>query len=83
MTYKTTYTKAEMDELINWFTTHQFEKELDLGSGMYISDIDVTVPPLIHVAKTKYDNRVFSGQINLLYKIKDTLIAQNKVIGEK
>ena len=83
MKYKPTYTKEEADELVRWFETHTFEKELDMGHGLYISDIEMTLPPMLHIVRTKYDNRTFSGQIHMAYKIREELIRQNKVTGEK
>jgi hypothetical protein len=83
MDYKTTYTKADIEELEKWFATHTYEKELDLGGGLYIKDLDFTIPPLMHAARTQYDNKTFSGQIHQLYRIRRALIEQNKVTGEK
>ena len=82
MEYKPTFTKEEIDELISWFTTHKFEKELILDKGIVVKDLDKALPPLIHVAQTRYENRNFSGQIFMLYKIREALIKQGKVIGE-
>ena len=75
MEYKTSYTKEEIDELVNWFKTHTYEKELDLGGGLFIKDLDVTLPPMIHVAQTKYENRTFSGQIHQLFRIREALLS--------
>lgn len=83
MEYKTTYTKEEIDELDNWFKTHEYEQELDMGHGIYIANVNETVPPMMHTAKTQHENKVFSGQIQLLFKIRQALIDQNKVKGEK
>ena len=82
MTYKPTYTKEEIDELINWFDTHKYEHELDLGHGLYISDITKTIPPMCNIARTKYENRSFSGQIQMLFNIREELIKQGKVIEQ-
>lgn len=82
MEYKKTFTKEEIDELIHWFDTHQYEKELDLGIGVSTKNLDQSIPPLIHVARTKYMSPVFSGQIYMLFRIRDALIQQNKVLGE-
>ena len=83
MDYKPTYTKEEVDELANWFATHTYDNELDMGHGLYISDMSKTVPAMLHIAQIKYDNRAFSGQIQVLFRIRDELIKQNKVTGEK
>ena len=83
MEYKTTYTKEEIDELTNWFSTHQFEQEIDLGNGISTKNLDETLKPMLHIAHTKYDQRIFSGQIHLLFKIREELIKKNKVLGQK
>ena len=81
--YKPTYTKEEVDELIKWFETHTYEKELQLVSGVHIKDLDNTLPQMLHVVRTQYENRNYSGQIHLTFKIRYELIKQNKVTGEK
>ena len=83
MEYKPTYTKEEVAELENWFATHTFEKELDMGDGVYIEDAQTTIVPMLNVARTKYENRNFSGQICFLFKMREELLKQNKVTGEK
>ena len=83
MEYKTTYTKKEIDELVDWFTTHTFEKELDMGGGINIRDVQMAIGPLIYMAQAQYENKTFSGQIYFLFRIRDELLKQNKVTGEK
>ena len=83
MEYKATYTKEEVDELVTWFDTHTYEQSIDLGSGISIPNVSTTVKQMSHIARTKYDNRRFSGQIFVLFRIREELIKQNKVLGEK
>ena len=83
MEYKPTYTKEEVAELENWFATHTFEKELDMGDGIYIEDVQTTIVPMLNVARPKYENRNFSEQICFLFKMREELLKQNKVTGEK
>ena len=83
MEYKPTYTKEEIDELVNWFTSHTFEKEMDMGHGIYLNDVEKAIAPLMHMARTQYENRNYSGSIHFLFRIRDELIKQNKVTGEK
>lgn len=83
MEYKPEYTKDEVDELVHWFNTHTYENEVDLGGGILIGDIQKTLPRMLHIAQTKYENRTFSGQIQLAFRIREELIKQNKVTGEK
>ena len=80
MTYKPTYTKEEVEELVNWFDTHKYENGLDLGQGIYIGNISATLIPMRNIALNKYDNRTFSGQIQILFRIREELIKQGKVI---
>ena len=83
MEYKPTFTKEEIEEIIHWFATHKLEQDIDLGNGVHIRELDTALKQLTHIAKTRHDNRVFSGQIYMLFKIKDELIKQGKVLGEK
>ena len=83
MEYKSSFTQEETEELISWFNTHQFEKEVDLGQGIVVKDLNKALPPLLHIAKTKYENTCFSGQIFILFRIREELIKQGKVIGEQ
>ena len=73
MEYKPTYTKEEITELVNWFETHTYEKELRLEGGLYIKDLDVTIPAMLHVSQKKYENKTFSGQIYQLFRIREAL----------
>ena len=83
MKYKPTYTKEEINELVNWLTSHTFEKEMDMGHGVYLNDVEQAIGPLMHMARTQYENRNYSGAIHFLALIQDELIKQNKVTGEK
>lgn len=83
MEYKKSYTKEELLELRHWFDTHTYEKELDMGHGLFIPDVDKTLVPMFLTAMDQYENITFSGQIRQLFRIREELIKQNKVIGEK
>ena len=54
-----------------------------MGDGIYIEDVQTTIVPMLNVARTKYENRNFSGQISFLFKMREELLKQNKVTGEK
>ena len=82
MDYKRTYTKDEAEELIHWFETHECEQDIDIGQRVHIKNLSLALKQLFHVARTQYNNPSFSGQINLLGRIKDALIEQGKVKGE-
>ncbi len=83
MEYKPTYTKEEIEEVIAWFQTHQCEQDIDMGGGIHIRELSKTLEQLFHIARTQHENRVFSGQIYFLFRIRDELLKQNNVIGEK
>lgn len=79
MEYKTTYTQEEVNELTQWFEDHVYEGEVDLGHGLFISNVKSTIAPILHIAQKKRENRTFSGQIALAFRIKEELIRQGKV----
>ena len=79
MTYKPTYTKEEVEELVNWFDTHQYANELVLAPGLNITNMKAALTQMRNIALNKYDNRSFSGQIQLLFRIREELIKQGKV----
>ena len=63
------------DEQIGQVSNDLEDLELDLGGGLYIKNLDETLPPMLHVAKTKYDNKTFSGQIHQLFRIREALLS--------
>lgn len=79
MNYKPTYTKEEVEELVNWFDNHKYANEVDLGYGLYVGNVAFTLNHMRNIALTKYENRSFSGQVQLLFKIREELIKQDKV----
>lgn len=81
MEYKPTYTKEEVEELIGWFDSNDYDNEVDLGQGQYIKDVKKCANALKHTTLTQHNNPTFSGSINVLFKIRETLIEQGKVKG--
>lgn len=79
MEYKATYTKAEVEELIGWFNTHEYENEIDLGKGQLIKDVKKCAKALSHTTLTQHHNTTFSGSICNLFRIREALISQGKV----
>jgi len=79
MEYKPIYTKEEVEELAAWFDSHPYKQELDIGSGIYMKNVSMSVAAMLHTVRAKYDNRTFSGQVYLLFRIKDELLKQGKV----
>lgn len=79
MEYKATYNKEEVEELIEWFRTHEYENEVDLGEGQRINDIKKCVNALTHTTLTQHTNTTFSGSICNLFRIREELIKQGKI----
>lgn len=80
--YQPVYTKEEIDELVNWFETHRYEQDIELGQGIHIRQLDTTLKQFCFIARNQYSNRTFSGPIHTLFRIREELIKQNKVIQE-
>ena len=80
MDYKSAYTKEEVEELVKWFETHKYANELDLAPGLRIADMQTTLIQMRNIALSKYENRTFSGQIRMFFRIREELIKQGKVI---
>ena len=70
-TYKRTYTKAEAQKLIDWIDSVNPKGEIDLGNGVYIKDIEKFANQIRFIAKEKYNNPTFSGQISLMMDIRE------------
>lgn len=81
MEYKATYTKEEVDELMEWFSNNEYENAVDIGHGQHIMDVKKCVNALRHTTTTQYTNSTFSGSICVLFKIREELIKQGKVKG--
>jgi hypothetical protein len=79
MEYKSTFTQEEAEEIIQWFKTHEYDNEVDIGEGQYIKNIKKCVNALTHTTLTQYKNSTFSGQIFNLFRIREELINQGKV----
>lgn len=79
MEYKRTYKKDEVQELYQWFDTHQFENEIELGFGVSVKNVKETIKNSRFIVLEKYDNPTYSGQIQLLFHLRDELIKQGKV----
>ena len=70
-TYKRTYTKAEVQELIAWIDATQPKGEMDLGHGVFIKDLEKFAKQVRFIAQNKYANPTFSGQISLMMDVKE------------
>ena len=69
-TYQRTYTKAEAQELIDWIESTKPSGEIDLGQGVFIKDLEKFASQVKHIAREKYNNPTFSGQISLMMDVK-------------
>ncbi len=77
--YKVTYTKEEVDELLNWFDTHSYDNAVDLGQGIMVDDVSKVIAMNRLVVSAKYANSSYSGLICILFRMREALIAQGKV----
>ncbi|MCM1311327.1 MAG: hypothetical protein NC206_07200 [Bacteroides sp.] len=80
MEYKSRYTKEEAEELVKWFESHKYENELKIDKAQHITDLKKSLTQFTYIALTQYDNPNFSGFISNLFKIREELIKQGKVI---
>ena len=74
MDYKNSYTKEEVMELYEWFDTHDYPTEMDLGHGVYVKDTKLLIEKSRAVAQKKHNNPTYSGQINLLFQLREKII---------
>ncbi len=72
-TYKRTYTKEEAQELIDWIDKTHPKGEIDLGQGVFISDLEKFSTQVRHIAIEKYNNPTFGGQISLMMDVRKKL----------
>lgn len=79
MEYKSTYTEEDVKELYKWFDEQHYENTVDLGHGVNVKDVKLLVESSRTVAFKKSDNPTYSGQIYLLFRVRDELIKQGKV----
>lgn len=75
MDYKKQYTAAELAELKAWFAAHkdQLPATLQLDQATFVPDVARAVAQLEEIADLHYANPTFSGQIYLLFKIRQKI----------
>lgn len=75
MTEKRTYTLEEIEELKNWFDTHQnlLPETMQINSCAYTPNLIETINMLFEQAYICYNNPKMQGCILLLKKIKQNL----------
>lgn len=79
MTYKKTYTKEEVEEVLQWLKDHPYSGSVSVGKGMNIIDMQTFLDNMSNVAVAQYENPTFGGQIELLFRAKNAIEqAQNK-----
>lgn len=67
------YTLEKLNELKDWFDTHELPETLQLDKSTYIPDLKDTVSALLDQAYICYSNPKMQGGIVLLEKIKKHL----------
>jgi len=82
--YKPKYTKEEADEIVGWFRSHKFKtplsEPLQLTNGVSIKDLDKAISGFCHLAENYHDNTNYSGEIQLLYKLRKELTDKGLVM---
>ncbi len=77
--YQPSYTKEEVEELLQWFDTNTYDNEINIGSGQHVNDVKKCVNMLRHTALSRHNSTTFSGPISVLFTIREQLIEQGKV----
>lgn len=75
MDYKKRYTPEEIKEVAEWFKNHkeQMPQSLDVDKATHIPNFPSTVNSYIDIAQAHMDNATYSGQIYLLFKMRDVM----------
>ena len=75
MEFKSHYTKEEIEEAEAWLQERwdKLPSDFKLDEATKITDLKRTLENLIHIAKELHHNPTYTGQIFLLFKIKDKL----------
>ena len=75
MEFKSHYTKEEIEEAEAWLQERwdKLPSDFQLDEATKITDLKRTLENLIHIAKELHHNPTYTGQIILLFKIKDKL----------
>ena len=76
--YKIEYSEEEINDLLKWFDSHNFEGSIDLGKGEKVLDLKKAIGGLAHIAKNYRQNPNFSGQIHTFFHLRDELIRQGR-----
>lgn len=79
MEYKPTYTEDDIKELKEWFSSHEYENEIDMGLGIKVLDIKLFVENSMNVVTKYHKNATYSGIIYKLFLLREALIQQGKV----
>ena len=80
MEYKAKYTNEELNELFQWFESHKYENQVELGFGEKVVDVKHCVTNMITNIKSNPHHVTFSGLAYKLFCIREALIEQNKVL---
>ena len=75
MIYKKQYTEEEIADLKKWFEEHKdkLPSTLQLDTATFIPNVEQAVRQLMDIADIHRHNPTFSGQIYLLYRIKEKI----------
>lgn len=67
------YTLDKLNDLREWFKTHELPQDIQLDKALYIPDLRDTIDALFEQAYVCYENPKMQGSIILLEKIKSLL----------
>lgn len=72
MQKKQTYTLEELDELKNWFESHEgiIPEDMQIDNSAYTPNLKNTINALIEQAYIYYENPKMQGSVRLLEKIR-------------
>lgn len=78
MEYKKVYTRAELDELIAWFTerAERLPASCDLLPGVHVADMQQFLLAERAMIELHHDNPTYGGTFWLLFRLRDKLQAE-------
>ncbi|MCQ2266924.1 MAG: hypothetical protein MJZ40_04355 [Bacteroidaceae bacterium] len=72
------YTKAELDEIIEWFKARMdaLPQDLTIAPGVTTKELPAVVTRYFDIIALHKENPTYTGQISHLFKIREVLIQQ-------
>lgn len=73
MEFKSQYTKEEVEALIAWARSVDYEGRLDIGGGQVMTNAKVSIQNMANQIEPQIGNVNYSGMIHKLFVAKETL----------